>query len=77
MSNLKDEVNIEKLYGKESSLNKEEFLKHFSINETGLTSEEATNRINKYGLNEVKQSKPKKWYNYFFESLFSPFNSIL
>ena len=33
--------------------------------------------INKYGPNEIKQTKPKKWYNYLLESLFSPFNSIL
>ncbi len=77
MANTKEDVNIERLYGRQSSLSKEEFLKSFNIKEDGLTSSEATNRINKYGLNEVKQAKPKKWYNYFFSSLFSPFNSIL
>ena len=71
MSDIKD------LYGRESSLNKDEFLKAFNINESGLSSNEANVRINKYGLNEIKQSKPKKWYNYFLGSLFSPFNSIL
>lgn len=30
-----------------------------------------------YGFNEIKKVKPKKWYNYFLESLFTPFNSIL
>ena len=30
-----------------------------------------------YGLNEIKKTKPKKWYHYFLESLFTPFNSIL
>ena len=30
-----------------------------------------------FGVNEIKQAKPKKWYNYFLESLFSPFNCIL
>lgn len=77
MTNLKDDVNIEKLYGKQSSLPKEEFLKSFDIRETGLSSQEVDNLIHQYGLNEVKQNKPKKWYNYFLESLFSPFNSIL
>ena len=71
MSDIKD------FYGRESSLNKDEFLKAFNINESGLSSNEANVRINKYGLNEIKQSKPKKWYNYFLGSLFSPFNSIL
>ena len=77
MSNIKEDVNVEKLYGKQCTLNKNEFLKEFNIKESGLTSKEATNLINKFGLNEVKQSKPKKWYHYFLGSLFSPFNSIL
>ncbi len=77
MNNLKDEVNINKLYGKGCSLSKESFLKEYSIKESGLSTDEANNLFNKYGLNEVKQSKPKKWYHYFFGSLFSPFNSIL
>ena len=29
------------------------------------------------GYNEIKQAKPKKWYHYFLQSLFSPFNCIL
>ena len=77
MSNIKEDVDVEKLYGVQSSLSKEQFLKEFKINENGLSTSEARNNINKYGLNEVKQSKPKKWYKYFLESLFSPFNSIL
>ncbi len=77
MTNEKDDVNVQRLYGRQSSLNKEEFLKSFGVNEGGLTSAQVNTRINKYGLNEVKQAKPKKWYNYFLESLFSPFNSIL
>ncbi len=77
MANIKEEVNVQKLYGKQSSLNKDEFLKFFNANENGLTTNEAINRINKYGPNEVKQARPKKWYNYFLSSLFSPFNSIL
>ncbi len=77
MANTKEEVNVEKAYGEGSFLSKEEFIKKFQIKEKGLTSREANNRINKYGLNEVKQAKPKKWYQYFLGSLFSPFNSIL
>ena len=77
MSNNKEEVNISKLYGKECTLNKEEFLKAFNINENGLSSKEAEERLNKYGLNQISGTKPKKWYNYFLESLFTPFNSIL
>ena len=73
----KDEVNVQKLYGKESTLSKEEFIKEYNINVNGLSSEEAERRLQKYGLNEIKSAKPKKWYHYFLESLFSPFNSIL
>lgn len=75
--NPKEEVNIKKLYGKEATLSKNEFIKEFSVNENGLSSEEAEIRIHRYGYNEIKSTKPKKWYNYFFESLFTPFNSIL
>lgn len=80
MSNVKsqkDEVNIEKLYGNECILPKEEFIKTYNIKEDGLSSSEAQSRIQKYGYNEIRQAKPKKWYNYFLESLFSSFNSIL
>ncbi len=77
MSEIKDDVNIEKLYGQECILSKDDFVKKYSIKENGLSTEEANNLIHKYGLNEVTQNKPKKWYNYFLESLFSPFNSIL
>lgn len=75
--NQKEEINIEKLYGKECILPKEDFIKEFHIKENGLSSSEAENKLHKYGLNEIRQSKSKKWYHYFFESLFSPFNSIL
>ena len=77
MLNTKEEVNIEKEYKKESSLSKEEFIKEFNIKEKGLSTQEAIKRNVKYGLNEIKQEKPKKWYHYFLSSLFSPFNNIL
>ena len=37
----------------------------------------ANEKLHKYGYNEITQNKPKKWYNYLLESLFSPFNCIL
>lgn len=73
----KEEVNVQKLYGKESTLTKDEFIKEYNIDINGLSSSEAEKRLQKYGLNEIKSTKPKKWYNYLLESLFSPFNSIL
>lgn len=75
--NQKEEVNVEKLYGNQCILPKEDFIKEYHVKLNGLSSSEAEDKIHKYGLNEIRQSKPKKWYNYFLESLFSPFNSIL
>lgn len=77
MSNIKEEINIKDLYGELSTLSKEDFIKKYNISENGLTSEQAAEQLHKLGPNEVKQNKPKRWYNYFFQSLFSPFNSIL
>ncbi len=77
MTNSKEDVDIEKTYGKECFTKKDKFIEEFKINENGLTKAEAQNRLNRYGVNEIKQAKPKKWYNYFFSSFFSPFNSIL
>ena len=77
MQNTKDVIDIKKLYGEQCLTNKDEFLKKFEIDEKGLTANEVDQNLKKYGKNEVKQAKPKKWYHYFSQSLFSPFNSIL
>lgn len=77
MQNTKDVIDINKLYGEQCLTDKEEFLKKFEIDENGLTENEVDQNLKKYGKNEVKQAKPKKWYHYFSQSLFSPFNSIL
>ncbi len=77
MKKAKEEFNIEKIYGNESKISKEEFIKNFRVNEKGLSEEEVEEKINKFGYNEIKQNKQKKWYNYFLQSLFSPFNVIL
>jgi len=77
INNSKEDVNINKLYGLDASLSVDEFIKKHNIKEDGLSLDEANSRINNFGLNEVKQVKKKKWYHYFLESLFTPFNSIL
>ena len=74
---LKEDIDIKSFYGKEATLSKNDFDDFYSINLNGLTSEEAQSRLRKYGNNEIKHTKPKKWYHYFFSSLFTPFNSIL
>ncbi len=73
----KEEIDIVKKYGKEATLDKDDFIKGFNFKEEGLSSEEALNILNTDGFNELKQAKEKKWYHYFFGSLFSPFNLIL
>ena len=73
----KEDINVKNFYGEDCILNSEEFIKKHKISDKGLSSSKANENIKNLGLNQVKQSKPKKWYNYFFSSLFSPFNSIL
>ena len=73
----KEDINIVKLYGKQATLSKQDFLSTYKVSEKGLSSKHAEFNLNKYGSNEIKQAKPKKWYHYFFESLFTPFNCIL
>ena len=77
MANTKEDVDINKMYANESKISKEEFIKKYKIQGTGISTEEAEERIKKLGPNEIRQAKPKKWYNYFWESLVTPFNCIL
>lgn len=74
----KENIDVYKLYGEDSLLNTQEFIDKYKVNlSNGLSSDEALNNINKYGFNDLKQTKEKKWYHYFLASLFTPFNSIL
>lgn len=75
--NKDDEKNINSQYATIATMKKQEFIEKYKIDNDGLLNEEAEMRKNKYGLNVIKKAKPKRWYNYFFESLFSAFNSIL
>ncbi len=77
MSSVKEEVNISKMYAESSKLSKDDFINKFGVLEGGISNKSAEEKIRNYGLNEIKQAKPKKWYNYFLESLFTPFNCIL
>ena len=75
---VREDIQISKEYGQAALLEKDEFKKQFNVNEEiGLTKDKVLENTKKYGVNEIKGSKPKKWYNYFFESLFSAFNCIL
>lgn len=74
----KEEVDFKEMYGKPATLKVEELIKEQKINlEKGLSTKQVNERINKYGYNLVSKSKEKKWYDYFFASLFSKFNLIL
>lgn len=73
----KEDIDVVKMYEKEAFIEKEEFIKEFNVSLSGLNDETSLNNSNKYGINVISANKPKHWYNYFLESLFSPFNSIL
>ena len=77
MSDSKENVDVLKMYGEDSTTKRDEFLKKHNLNEKGLTSKQAEINIKEFGLNETKRAKPKKWYNYLLQSLLTPFNCIL
>ena len=64
-------------YNSLSELTSDELLKKLNTSDTGLTEEEATNRLNKNGHNIIKEEKIKKWYNFLIESCKDPFIYIL
>ncbi len=77
MANTKEDVDVNKMYANDSKLSKIEFIQKYKITENGITNEEAESKLQKLGPNEIRQAKSKKWYNYFWESLVTPFNCIL
>lgn len=78
MANVKKEdVDVKTLYGNDCVSSSEDFKKAHGVSDKGLSSKTAMERLKNLGPNQIKQAKQKKWYNYFFASLFSPFNSIL
>ena len=77
MANTKEDVDINKMYANESQISKDEFIKKYKIKENGNSTKEAEAKLQKLGPNEIRQAKPKRWYNYFWESLVTPFNCIL
>ena len=77
MLNTKEDIDVYKMYGNESSISKKEFIEKKSINIEGISNDIAEEKIKNLGYNEIKQAKPKRWYNYLLESLFTPFNCIL
>ncbi len=78
MLEKEEKIDIKKEYGKEAIPQVDKYIEENKINiDKGLNSEQIENARAKHGLNQIKQAKPKEWYNFLFESLFSPFNLIL
>ncbi len=72
-----EKIDIQKVYGEINSSSVEEFLQKNQFSLSGLSQEEIAKRQERYGKNQMKQVKEKKWYHYLWQSFFSPFNLIL
>ena len=77
MINNKEEIDIYEMYGEDATNTKEEFCIKHQINDNGISNEDVNDKLHHFGLNEIKQAKPKKWYHYLGQSLITPFNCIL
>ena len=60
-----------------SEISKEDLLSKLKTNINGLTDNDATNKLNEYGHNIIKEEKVKKWYHFLLESYKDPFIYIL
>ena len=49
-----------------------DILKELNTSLNGITFEEATNRLEKFGYNELNQKKPKSIFQMIFEQLLLP-----
>lgn len=74
---IEDKINLKEIYGKVCMLSTEEFIRENQVKKEGLTTEEVNQNQIRYGRNQMKQAKPKKWYWYLWKSFLSPFNLIL
>lgn len=72
-----EKINVQKDYGETCRTSIKDFLEENKISLDGLTEKEVIERQAKYGKNQMKQAKLKKWYHYLWESFSSPFNLIL
>ena len=77
MATNEENKDIYEIYKKDCIYSVDEFLKKHGFSEKGLTEQQAKDNQAKYGLNVIKQSKPKRWYHFLLKSLFSSFNIIL
>jgi Mg2+-importing ATPase len=73
----KDDIDVSQVYGEDCVLSINDFMKKHNVQNSGLSTKQVEENIKNFGINQIKQAKPKRWYNYFFSSLFTPFNMIL
>lgn len=73
-----EKENIREKYEKYSIPSVEKFIDKKKIDiSLGLTNEQIEENKIKYGINEISQNKKKKWYDFLWDSIKSPFNLIL
>ncbi len=73
--NIEEKIDIKKEYGNSCKNDVKTFMQEFNMQ--GLTDKQAQENKVKFGENELKKTKPKKWYHYLWQSFSSPFNLIL
>lgn len=77
MVTKEENKDIYEIYKKDCVNSVDEFLKRYNFSANGLKNEQVKENQARYGLNIIKQSKPKRWYHFLLKSLFSSFNIIL
>ncbi|AZP04382.1 magnesium-translocating P-type ATPase [Jeotgalibaca ciconiae] len=82
MANKKKHIYVEKKSKnselvKLGRLSKEEVFKELQTDLTGITQNEAEQRLEKYGLNEVAAQKPIPWYKLLLQGFNDPFIYVL
>ena len=70
-------MDIQKTYGKDCISSVSQFVETHNVKLEGLTEQEVKKNQASYGKKQIRQTKPKKWYHYLWESFRSPFNLIL
>ena len=55
MHNLKEDVDVQEMYGKDSKLLKDKFLEKYKVKETGLSNKQAEENIRLIGSNQLPQ----------------------
>ena len=73
MATKEENKDIYEIYKKDCIYSVEEFLEKHNFNKEGLTERQAKENQAKYGLNVIKQAKPKKWYHFLLKSLSEDF----